>query len=245
MPKYEPGTAAFASNQMRKSQKTKIRWYCGLCHVPCKDENGFKCHLSSEPHLLREQAVDDSLRTFKVTKTDREFRKKFLDFLIAKHFGQTVFAHEVYRELYPLDRPQNIMKGTCWETLGTFIAQLRKEGRLEAHKGVKGWQIRIATEDFGTIEHESDDDAEKEFPAVAGKRKAEKSESEGFNLLHLKRAKEGGEIQKHSESTGRTSENKLVFSLSTSSQFSMKPALKRGPLPGFGQESFDESDKDS
>ena len=241
MPKYEPGTAAFASNQMRKSHKTKIRWYCGLCHVPCKDENGFKCHLSSETHLLKEQAVDESLRTFKLTKNDREFRKKFIDLIVAKHFGQTVFAHEIYRELYPLDRPQNIMKATCWETLGTFIAQLRKEGRIEANKGVKGWQIRIANNDFEEGSEASDEESEAGSPAQNAKRKAGNPEIE----THLKRAKEAGEVKAHSESTGRTSENKISFSLGPASQLSMNSAPKRGPLPGFGQDSSDDSESGS
>ena len=236
MPKHEQSTAAFASKQMRKNHKTKIRWYCGLCHVPCKDENGFKCHLSSETHLLREQAVEESLRTFNVGKSDREFRKKFLDFLITKHFGQTVFAHEIYRELYPLDRPQNIMKSTCWETLGTFIAQLKKEGRVEAHKGVKGWQIRIARTDVDTREEDSPDESVGETV----KRKAEKSE-----VTDVKRPKEAGDIQKHSEATGRTSESKLAFSLGSKSLFSIKPTVKSTPVPGFMQESSDDSSVDT
>ena len=233
MPKNEPGTAAHAASQIRRSQKTKIRWYCGLCDVPCKDENGFKCHLESETHLIREQAVEQSLRTFKVSRNDRDFRKKFLEFLISKHFGQTVFAHEAYRELYPLDRPQNIMKSTCWETLGTFIAQLRKEGRVEAHKGVKGWQVRITSRDFSDIDQESEN--ESQAKVISTKRKAD--ETDTLKISFDQRMKNVGEAMAHSESTTRTSEAKVIFSLPKGpiGALSVRPS-KRGLAAAFGSQ---------
>lgn len=126
-------------------QKSKIRFYCGLCQIACKDQNGYKCHLETENHLHRELAVTESLRTFVLSSEDKSFRKKFLDHLVAKHFGQTCLAHEVYRDLYPLDRGHNIIKATCWGTLGVFIAQLRKDKMAEANKGVKGWQVRVSS----------------------------------------------------------------------------------------------------
>ena len=35
-------------------------WFCGLCGVGCKDENGFKCHLESEKHITNESTVATS-----------------------------------------------------------------------------------------------------------------------------------------------------------------------------------------
>jgi DNA/RNA-binding protein KIN17 len=234
MPKPETSTAAYASSQMRKSQKTKIRWYCGLCHVPCKDENGFKCHLQSETHLIRERTVEESLRSFKLSKSDKDFRKKFIDFLISKHFGQTVFAHEVYRDLYPLDRPQNIMKATCWETLGTFIAQLRKEGRIEAHKGVKGWQIRVTSQEFQETT-ETDTEVQSEESRLKSKRKIQEPESVSFE----KRINATGKEERHSESTGRLSDSKVTFSISTNSSNKLTT-----PKPGLSSV-FGDDDSDS
>jgi DNA/RNA-binding protein KIN17 len=220
MPKHEPGTAAHEANRMKKSQKTKIRWYCGLCQVPCKDENGFKCHLESETHVLREQAVHESLRTFKLSKNDEIFRRKFLDYLVSKHFGQTVLAHDVYRDMYPIDRPQNLMKETCWETLGVFIAQLRKQGAVEAHKGVKGWQIRITSKDFEDEGSEVDSEEDKQTK-VEKKRK----ETDEIELLSLKRIKEPETIESHSESSKRISGAKVSFALSKGAKFPLKSKL--------------------
>ena len=225
MPKHEESTAAFLNDQQRKKQKTKIRWYCGLCHVACKDENGYKCHLEHETHIHREQAVQESLRSFKLSADDRQFRKRFLEYLAAKHFGQTVLAHDVYKELYPLDRGHNIIKGTCWETLGVFVAQLRKEGRLEAQKGLKGWQLRITNEEFAN----SEPDLEKPPP----KPQKEKRTAE-LELVSLKRIKPLGEIQSHSVSTARGSEARVTFSLG-----SAKPTVKPAVSSAFGAESSD------
>ncbi len=34
----------------------KLRWYCQMCQKQCRDENGFKCHCTSESHL-RQMAI--------------------------------------------------------------------------------------------------------------------------------------------------------------------------------------------
>ena len=249
MPKHEVGTAAYISNQIRKNQKTKIRWYCGLCHVPCKDENGYKCHLEHETHIHREQAVQESLRNFTLSKSDIAFRRKFLSHLVTKHFGQTVLAHDAYRDLYPLDRGHLIMKDTCWGTLGVFIAQLKKEGRAEALKGLKGWQVRVSAEDFVDSDDDVDqtgkraDDADEE----AGSKR--KQENDSIKLISLKRVK-ASDIEAHSAATTRISDNKVVFALGTSSSSSavtvpaMMSKLKKNVPPAFAQSSSDEHDSD-
>jgi hypothetical protein len=28
----------------------KLRWFCQVCQKQCRDENGFKCHTTSESH---------------------------------------------------------------------------------------------------------------------------------------------------------------------------------------------------
>lgn len=205
MSKKEIGSAKWMSNQIRKqSTKTKIRWYCGLCQVACKDENGYKCHLEHEGHIRRQMAMEDSLREFKPTRDDKLFRKKFLDYIAKKHFGQTVLAHDIYRDIYPIDRGHNIMKGTCWGTLGVFVSQLKKEGRIEAQKGLKGWQIRVSSDQF----QESDIEDQE---AVEKKSKSEKVISSDFQQLSLQRGDKV--IEQHTESSERVGSDKVQFSL--------------------------------
>ena len=174
---------------------------------------------------MREQAVHESLRKFKLSKDDRVFRKQFLDCLITKHFGQTVLAHDVYRELYPLDRPQNIMKSTCWETLGVFIAQLRKERRVEAHKGVKGWQIRVSSDDFEDLD--SLDDAPDEGKGENKKRKHDSKSGE--RDISVVGDPVPDPLESHSESTKLSDHAKLNFNLGSvktkSTKFSSNPTI--------------------
>jgi hypothetical protein len=238
MPKYEAGTAGFASQQMRKNQKSKIRWYCGLCHVPCKDENGFKCHLNSETHILREQAVSESLRAFKLSQNDIDFRAKFVACLVAKHLGQVVLAHEVYRELYPLDRPQNIMKATCWETLGTFIAQLKKDGFVEAYKGIKGWQIRLTADREPEVSHDLDDERNKQELELSPKRKRSANEMRGAKSKTLA---DDVRCEPFPTSTGRTSENKVQFSITKSVKMTTKAASRNRIPEGFAVDVSDDN----
>ena len=38
------------ANRIKAKGLQKLRWYCQMCGKQCRDENGFKCHLSSESH---------------------------------------------------------------------------------------------------------------------------------------------------------------------------------------------------
>lgn len=204
----DPGSAKWVSNQLKRKQKTKIRWYCGLCHVACKDENGYKNHIQSETHLRRELTVGDSGKEFVLGKDDMKFQKKFINFLISKHFGQTCLSHEVYRDLYPLDRGHNVMKGTCWGTLGVFIAHLRRCGLIEAQKGVKGWQIRVSSELYLGSDSE-DSETESESAEVPSK----ESTSESSKKIRIHEPELP--IENHSVATNRTDSTKVKFSLAT------------------------------
>lgn len=38
----------------------KLRWYCQVCQKQCRDENGFKCHLTSESHRRQMACVAEN-----------------------------------------------------------------------------------------------------------------------------------------------------------------------------------------
>ena len=231
--KNEAGSAKWASTRIKKGQQTKIRFYCGLCQTACKDENGYKCHLETEGHIHRELAVQESLRSFKLSKEDKVFRRKFLQYLVSKHFGQTCLAHEVYKDLYPLDRGHNIVKATCWETLGVFVAQLRKEGRVEAQKGLKGWQVRVSSSDF------HDDDEDNKETSGDGKQ-SEGKRKKSHSSVSLKIAKLP--MQEHSEATGRVGDQKVAFTLASIPSNSSARRTQALPSPFSNNSSEDEDD---
>jgi hypothetical protein len=229
----DQGSAKWLSNQLKRKQKTKIRWYCGLCHVGCKDENGYKNHIESESHVRRELTVggDSGKKEFTMSSEDKKFQKKFVNVLITKHFGQTVLSHEAYRDLYPLDRGHNVMKGTCWGTLGVFIAHLRRCGLIEAQKGIKGWQIRVSSELHLESDDGSDDESvEREAEEEAVKPKLESS---------IKKARiNEANLESHSEATNRIDTTKVKFS------FGVKDTTSKGPASSNIPSAFGEGESE-
>lgn len=51
MPKHGFLTPKAISNRIKAKGLQKLRWYCEMCQKQCRDENGFKCHQTSEAHL--------------------------------------------------------------------------------------------------------------------------------------------------------------------------------------------------
>src|SRR5690554_5149374 len=51
MGKHDPFSPKAIANRMKAKGLQKLRWYCQLCQKQCRDENGFKCHMTSEGHL--------------------------------------------------------------------------------------------------------------------------------------------------------------------------------------------------
>lgn len=149
MPKAEVGTPKWISNQWKKKGLNKLRWYCGLCKVSCRDANGFALHLAHENHLRREAeeaakgSVRDTESRYYADDVSEAFERAFLRHLVRDKLGQRVRAHEAYRAINPDDRQHAVMKSTCWGTLGRFIADLRDRGEVEAWRDDDGWIVTV------------------------------------------------------------------------------------------------------
>ena len=68
MGKAEKGTPKWIANRAKAKGLQKLRWYCQMCQKQCRDENGFKCHTSSETHqrqlLLFAENANEYLDSF-------------------------------------------------------------------------------------------------------------------------------------------------------------------------------------
>lgn len=71
------------------------------------------------------------------------FERSFLRHLVTSKLGQRVRAHEAYRAINPDDRQHDVMKKTCWGTLGRFVADLRDRGEVEAWRDDDGWIVTV------------------------------------------------------------------------------------------------------
>jgi hypothetical protein len=47
MPKHDFGSPKDIANRIKAKGLQKLRWFCQMCQKQCRDENGFKCHLTS------------------------------------------------------------------------------------------------------------------------------------------------------------------------------------------------------
>lgn len=142
-----------------------------MCNKQCRDENGFKCHLTSEAHKRQMDVFGQNpnkvIRDYSV-----EFEKTFLDHLRRTHPFSRVSANVVYNE-YIQDRHHVHMNATKWLSLTQFVKYLGREGKCKVDETPKGWFIKLTQEDpFEAMERKK-------------RREREKSEKEA-DERHLK-----------------------------------------------------------
>ena len=77
MPKHERGSTKEIANRVKSKGLQKLKWFCQMCKKQCRDQNGFKCHLTSEAHqrqlLLFAEDQNSYLREF-----SQEFDTSFM-----------------------------------------------------------------------------------------------------------------------------------------------------------------------
>ncbi|CAD5119074.1 DgyrCDS7719 [Dimorphilus gyrociliatus] len=153
MGKEKPGflTPKAISNRIKAKGLQKLRWYCQMCQKQCRDENGFKCHLTSESHqrqlLLFAENPGRHIADF-----SREFFRDFMQ-LLRRHGEKRVAANKVYQE-YISDRNHVHMNSTRWCTLTGFVNFLGREGICKVDQTEKGWFITYINRDPDFLERE-------------------------------------------------------------------------------------------
>ncbi|KNZ78503.1 KIN17-like protein [Termitomyces sp. J132] len=160
MPRAEVGTPKYLANKMKSKGLQRLRWYCQVCEKQCRDENGFKCHMTSESHLRQmlvvgENAgrhISDFSMTFQSEFVSLLSRRRVLRFytlfgsilelcLHISRFGtKRVQANRVYQE-YISDKSHLHMNATRWVTLTEFVKHLGRSGIARVDETEKGWFI--------------------------------------------------------------------------------------------------------
>jgi len=139
MGKAEKGTPKWISNKIKSKGLQKLRWYCQMCEKQCRDENGFKCHTTSESHqrqlLLFAETPEQYLDTY-----SHEFESSFLYLLSRCHGTKRTFANAVYQE-YIKEKDHTHMNSTKWTSLTEFVQHLGKSGKCVVDETEKGWYI--------------------------------------------------------------------------------------------------------
>lgn len=97
MPKHEPLTPKAIANRIKAKGLQKLRWYCQMCNKQCRDQNGFKCHLTSESHQRQLLLFAESPGSY-LNEFGREFEKGYMDILRRQFGTKRVKANMVYQE---------------------------------------------------------------------------------------------------------------------------------------------------
>jgi len=139
MPRAEVGTPKWVANKMKSKGLQRLRWYCQVCEKQCRDENGFKMHVSSESHLRQMIVVGENAGRH-IADFSAQFQSEFVA-LLSRRFGtKRVKANNVYQE-YIQDKQHLHMNATRWVTLTEFIKHLGRTGVAHVDETEKGWFI--------------------------------------------------------------------------------------------------------
>ena len=136
MGKAEVGTPKWIGNKIKSKGLQKLRWYCQMCEKQCRDENGFKCHTSSESHQRQLLLFADNSGKF-LDSYSGEFETTFINLLKRCHGTKRVFANAVYQE-YIKDKEHIHMNATRWCTLSGFVQYLGSSGKCKIEDTDKG-----------------------------------------------------------------------------------------------------------
>ncbi|GLC50689.1 hypothetical protein PLESTB_000408500 [Pleodorina starrii] len=133
------------ANRIKAKGLQKLRWYCQLCQKQCRDENGFKCHQTSEGHKRQMELF--GMNPHRVVEGySEEFEKAFMEHLRRAHPFSRVLAKNVYNE-YINDRHHVHMNSTRWLTLTEFVKYLGRSGQCKVDETEKGWYITLIHKD--------------------------------------------------------------------------------------------------
>jgi len=133
------------ANRIKSKGLQKLKWYCQLCQKQCRDENGFKCHCSSESHkrqmMLFGQDPDRIVDDY-----SEAFEENFLNHMKMSHPHSRVLAKMVWNE-FIADKHHIHMNSTKWTTLTEFVKYLGREGKCKVEETEKGWYITLIQKD--------------------------------------------------------------------------------------------------
>jgi DNA/RNA-binding protein KIN17 len=145
MPRAEKGSLKDIANRSKAKGLQKLRFYCQMCQKQCRDENGFKCHLTSETHLRQMKIFQENSSTI-MDQFSKDFESSYLDNLRRRHSTKKVNANNVYQEVIR-EKHHVHMNSTCWANLSDFVQYLGKTGKCGVEETERGWYVQYIDRD--------------------------------------------------------------------------------------------------
>ena len=109
------------------------------------DENGFKCHMTSDSHL-RQMQIFRSNAGGMMDSFSREFEVSYLETLRRRHGTQRMNANNVYQEVIQ-DKHHIHMNSTKWASLSDFVQYIGKKGLVVVEETERGWYVTYIERD--------------------------------------------------------------------------------------------------
>jgi len=244
MPKVEKWSSKWIGNKMKGKGLMKLRWYCQMCEKQCRDENGFKCHRTSDQHQQQMAVFCQNPGKF-MDEFSSDFEKGYMRLMSTTYCKTRVLANHVYMEFIK-DRHHMHMNSTIWVTLSGFVQYLGRTNQCKVEKTQKGWYVEYI---------DNSPEAKKREEESQKRVKADLTDEERQKQLMDQLIKEGKERggYKESECTAleRTSDGPLSLNLNIKNEKKTVPksvgnvfevedaksALKRGSDELNGEES--------
>ena len=145
MPKAEKGSVKDIANRMKAKGLQKLKFYCQMCNKQCRDENGFKCHLTSDSHLRNMKIFRDNAGGI-MDDFSSEFENVFVETLRRRHGTQRMNANNVYQEVI-MDKNHVHMNSTKWASLSDFVQYMGKKGTCVVEETERGWYVTYIERD--------------------------------------------------------------------------------------------------
>lgn len=178
MPKAERGTPKDIANRAKAKGLCKLKFYCQMCQKQCRDENGFKCHLTSDSHLRQMKIFQDNPDRV-MDSFSKEFESVYLETLKRRHSTMKVNANHVYQEVIR-ERHHIHMNSTCWATLSDFVQYLGRMHKCVVEETERGWYVQYIDRD----------------PALLARQEAARKRAEAERLEEQRHARRMEEIRR-------------------------------------------------
>ncbi|XP_065909582.1 DNA/RNA-binding protein KIN17-like isoform X2 [Dysidea avara] len=153
MPKHEFMSPKAIANRIKTKGLQKLRWYCQVCQKQCRDQNGFKCHMTSESHQRQLLLVAENPGRY-IGGYSEEFLRDFLDLLKRGYGTRRVHCNIIYNE-YIQNKEHIHMNATRWLSLTGFVKFLGRTGICDVEPTPKGWFIKYIDRDPETIKRQA------------------------------------------------------------------------------------------
>lgn len=204
MGKEKPGflTPKAIANRIKSKGMQKLRWYCQMCEKQCRDENGFKCHTTSESHQRQLLLFADNSKKF-MDSFSGEFHRGYTTTLKRRFGTKRINANIVYQE-YIHDKDHVHMNATKWLTLGDYVQHLGRTGVCVVEQTEKGWFVTYIDRDPETMRRQ--EEIQKKAKLDLDDRERQKI----FLEKQMEKAKESGVPKQHEATELKKSEDEVV-----------------------------------